>query len=218
MPTAKYRPHRAALAEVAAAPVPALAVRFRIHRAEVRAGLNCGCDFRRHRYATTLEFDREIVWDSRSGSRSVDGLRARKILKDFRVASRAEWERHVPVYRGTPKPEMRIDKMQRSSAVLALPWFRGRGLCQEIFDRLQNLRFGGNCFHGTILPEEWKAGRHVEALMNVRSATEVLGVLTLPVFDLLLQQPIAVAGRRLQIAPVEDGDVPPRVGNQSRLL
>src|SRR5258706_1784623 len=77
MPTAKYRPHRAALAEVAAAPVPALAVRFRIHRAEVRAGLNCGCDFRRHRYATTLEFDREIVWDSRSGSRSVDGLRAR---------------------------------------------------------------------------------------------------------------------------------------------
>lgn len=113
---------------------------------------------------------------------------------------------------------MRIDKMQRSSAVLALPWFRGRGLCQEIFDRLQNLRFGGNGFHGTILPEEWKAGRHVEALMNVRSATEVLGVLTLPVFDLLLQQPIAVAGRRLQIAPVEDGDVPPRVGNQSRLL
>ena len=45
-----------------------------------------------------------------------------------------------------------------------------------------------------------------------------LRVLTLPVFDLFLQEPIAVAGRRLQIAPVEDGDVPPRVGNQSGLL
>src|ERR1700730_1193475 len=106
MPTANYRPHREALAEVAAAATPALAVRFRIHRAEVRAGLNCGCDFRRRRYATTLEFDREIVWDSRSGSRSVDGLRARKILKDFRVASRAEWQRNVPLDGVSFKKEM----------------------------------------------------------------------------------------------------------------
>src|SRR4051794_23319050 len=45
-----------------------------------------------------------------------------------------------------------------------------------------------------------------------------LCVLALPVFDLPYEQPVAVAGGLFQIVPVENPDVTPRIGNQSRLL